>query len=204
MHSTHEVAAHEGVRKICRVNNANSSFFHKPPDLFKLYNSAECNPDHSTKSLQQKVQFDIRFYFARRGAENIAEMEVDTFQIVYDPQAKVKYVKKVKDELTKNHKDLDKEIITGFMPEIPGNDLCPVKSFEKYVSHLHPEGSALWQAAIRNPSTNVWYGPKATPQYQLKNFMQNLSLGASLSKRYTNHDIRVTGCSILSRAKYTN
>lgn len=173
-------------------------------DLFKLYQSVALDPDYSIKSLQEKVQFDIRFYFARRGAENMSEMQVDTFQLIYDADAKVKYVKKVKDEITKNHKDVDKEIITGFMPEIPGNSLCPVKSFEKYVSHLHPEGTSLWQAPIRNPPTNVWYGPKPTAQYRMKNFMQNLSKAAGLSRKYTNHDIRVTGCSILTRAKYTN
>lgn len=50
-------------------------------DLFKLYNSANLNPDQDNFTLQAKVQFDIRFYFARQGAENIMEMQVDTLKL---------------------------------------------------------------------------------------------------------------------------
>lgn len=132
------------------------------------------------------------------------EMTVDMFQVIEDPQTQSRYVKKVKDEMTKNHKQIDDEIVTGFMPEIPGNHMCPVKSFEKYVSHLHPEGSFLWQSPIRNPSTNVWYGPRRLGIQKMRHFMQNLSAEAQLTRKYTNHDIRVTGCSILTRAKYSN
>ena len=47
-------------------------------------------------------------------------------------------VAKEKDELTKNHKGTDKEITAGIMPETLGSELCPVRSFEKYINKLHP------------------------------------------------------------------
>ena len=38
------------------------------------------------------------------------------------------YIAKV-DELTKNHREGDKENLPGFMPEMPYSDFCPVKFF---------------------------------------------------------------------------
>jgi hypothetical protein len=50
----------------------------------------------------------------------------------------VKYVTKNIDELMKNHRADDKEKLTAMMPEQPDSPFCPVRSFEKYLSKLHP------------------------------------------------------------------
>jgi len=54
------------------------------------------------------------------------------------------FVKPV-DEFTKNHRENDKEAISGFMPEIPGSELCPVSSFILYIDKLNPKNDKLWQ-----------------------------------------------------------
>ena len=67
----------------------------------------------------------------------------DTFKLCYDRDTGMAYVKKVQDELTKNHKGKDTvEIVTGFMPQILDADvkphrLCPVRSFENYIGHFN-------------------------------------------------------------------
>ena len=74
------------------------------------------NPALGPKELQNKVQFDIRYYFCRRGSENIYEMAKDTFQLAFDTETKIAYVYKSKDEMTKNHQETNNPIVTGFMP----------------------------------------------------------------------------------------
>ena len=56
-----------------------------------------------------------------------------------------RYVSKAVDELTKNHRSSDQEKVTGFMPEAPGNPMCPVASFERYILKLNPKCDRLWQ-----------------------------------------------------------
>ena len=44
-------------------------------DWIKMYNHELLNPDKGPLSLQHKVQFDLRFYFCRRGMENMDKMK---------------------------------------------------------------------------------------------------------------------------------
>jgi hypothetical protein len=69
-------------------------------DLKKLYSQFDCN---NPAELQEKVQFDIRFYFFRRGAENMHKMNKSTFMLKTNPETGERYIVKATDELTKNH-----------------------------------------------------------------------------------------------------
>ena len=71
------------------------------------------DPDAGPRQLQNKVTFDIRYFFCRRGIENIHEFDINTFELQFDNSTGIAYVKKVKDELTKNHCENDQELITG-------------------------------------------------------------------------------------------
>ena len=67
-----------------------------------IYGSQYC--DTSTPfGLQSKVQFDIRLYFFRRGGENMHSMRKDTFGVKTDDNG-MKYVCRLVDEMTKNHR----------------------------------------------------------------------------------------------------
>lgn len=167
------------------------------------------NSDAGPRELQNKVMFDIRYYFCRCGGENIEEMTKDTFELKYDIDTKMSYVKKVKDELTKNHKEGDHKIITGFMPQLLAADghphkLCPVRSFENYIFHLHPESNRLWQLPKKwiPPNKVIWYCKRAMGHSPIDSFMSDLSQLCNLSQRYTNHCIRVTGATRLGQ-KFT-
>ena len=109
----------------------------------KIYTSPVLDPNRNVRSLQRKVQWDIRYYFARRGAENIHAMLKDDFKIFTDSTTGLKYIKKVKDEETKYHKETDQDIITGFMPEIKDSKYCPVSSYIKYVNALSSRSEKL-------------------------------------------------------------
>jgi hypothetical protein len=56
-----------------------------PEDRNKLYNSMFLSPT-TPNGLFNKVQFDVRLYFCRRGSENIYNFTKSTFVIETDPQ----------------------------------------------------------------------------------------------------------------------
>ncbi len=88
----------------------------EPEDLLKIYEYCR-NWEESPKLLAIKSQFDMRFFFLRRGMENIHAMDKEFFSTVTKNGAK--YVVK-RDELQKNHREFDREKFSAFMPEIPG------------------------------------------------------------------------------------
>ena len=150
------------------------------------------------------MQFDIRFYFSHRGHKNM-DMKRLMFKVFYNEVTDHEYVAKVEDETTKNHKETDQPISTNFMPQNRDDRMCPVCSFKMYTSHLHPENPYLWQSPNRHPkdiNSPIWYTRQHLGKNTLAQFMTQLSKDISLSKIYTNHCIRVTGTSILSRCRY--
>lgn len=112
-------------------------------------------------------------------------------------------MKKVVDELTKNHK-IDKESYSGIMPEVPGFIFCLVLSYEMYISKLHPECDKLWQRPLESfvDSDSVWFYNARVGEKKLSTFLSRISKAAGLSKIYTNHSIRTTGASILSKSMF--
>ena len=48
-------------------------------------------PDISPATLQTKVQFDLRYYFCKRGEENFYSMTKDTFELKFDTETKIAY-----------------------------------------------------------------------------------------------------------------
>ena len=164
------------------------------------------NPDNGPEALQRKVQFDLRFYFCRRGMENMDKMKKNDFQVRYNTKKEEWYVIKVKDELTKNHCELE-NIVSGIMPENKTDRLCPVKSFQKYLDHLNPNCDFLWQYALEkiNPEKpNVWYSRRNIRKNTLGIFMSEVSKQCKLSTIYTNHSIRVIGCTVLTRCNLSS
>jgi hypothetical protein len=88
-------------------------------DLIKLYSCIYCSPN-TPSGLYTKVQFDIRLYFFRRGQENMHLMTKTTFGVETDSSTGLKVVRKLEDEMTKNHRETDKEESSGIMPEVKG------------------------------------------------------------------------------------
>ena len=172
-----------------------------------MYNDSYMDPEGDNFSLQRKVQFDIRFFFARRGSENMDKMRKTDFQLTFDQKSETWFVKKIRDELTKNHRDRE-QIITGCMPENRDDPLCPVASFKKYIEHLNPENPYLWQKALEGghlkSNKNVWYSKHHIGRNTLGKFMGEVSKHCKLSKVYHNHSIRATGITVLTRMNYTN
>jgi hypothetical protein len=104
-------------------------------DITNLYESGVFNTE-TPATLQNKVFFEIMFYFCRRGRQNLRELKKDDFDLKVNAQGQ-RYVVKIKDELTKNPQGRRSQGEEGGMMIANGSPLCPVYSFEKYLSHLN-------------------------------------------------------------------
>ena len=156
---------------------------------------------NTPSGLQNKVQFDIRLYFCRRSAENMHLMNKSTFMINKDQKNRLIVRNEKSGRAYKNHREHDRELTSGAMPELQNSPLCPVKSFKKYLSKLHPDLDSLWQRPLDSfdESDEVWYCRSNVGQKTLSKFMSTLSECANLSEVYTNHSIRPTGATILTK-----
>ena len=59
-----------------------------------------------------------------------------------------------------SHKETNSEITSGSMPQIVGSDgrphkMCPVRSYENYINHLHPDSDELWQQPLKHIPKDV-------------------------------------------------
>ena len=125
--------------------------------------------------------------------ENVDKFTKKTFSLQLDTNTGIRYIKKDIDELTKNHQELDPEMVNAAMPEVPNSKLCPVKSFMTYMSKLHLRCDWLWQHPKKVENildTDIWYKPSKMGNNPLVTFMSCLSHDADLSCVYTNHSIR--------------
>ena len=128
-------------------------------------------------------------------------MKPSDFEVSIDDSGK-HYVHKTVSEVTTNHQGVDNE---NYEPEggrmyATGTILCPVSSFQKYLSKLNPKCNALWQRPKDSFDENdsIWYENKPLGKNALANMMSNISKSAYLSKNYTNHCVRATCITVLS------
>lgn len=175
-----------------------------PEDMKRLYDVGHVVFTTTTPvGLQQKVWFELMYYLCRRGRENLREMTRDTFSVGTDSTGR-RYVYQLKGELDKNHRERDKPDDTvgeGRMYELPGDDMCPVASYTKYLTKLHPDNQALWQRPCDDfTDDEPWYTRAPLGKNTLGSFMVRISKAACLSKAYTNHSIRATAITTLDNA----
>ena len=83
-----------------------------------------------------------------------------------------------------------------------GDPLCPVASFEKYVSKLNPHCGAFFQRPKKMAVDGFWYENQCIGKNTLGNKMKAISKLANLSREYTNHSIRATSVTILDECGF--
>lgn len=172
-------------------------------DIKKLYESMHLD-ENTPAGLANKVQFDVRLFFMRRGLENMASMTKSTFTVKTDENGD-KYVCKTKDEMTKNNRTLTHAFTTGPTMPATGGPKCPVTSFEKYIQLLSPNCDRLWvqPKSSFTDDDDCWFTNRPLGHNALRDFLPKLSSKAKLSQRYTNHSLRATGITLLSDANFS-
>ena len=175
---------------------------HKTPiqrgDMEKLYSSNVLSNDNPV-ALQRKVYVEISLHFARRGREGLRDLKVSSFEILTDDQEKryvtIKYNEKSKKDQGDQKNNVLKE---QRMYEQPDDPLCPVRSFELYVSKLNAKSDIFFIQPMNKFGDLVWYDGRLHGINTLGNFMAQISKAAGLSGVYTNHCLRPTAVTVLS------
>ena len=132
------------------------------------------------------------------------DMTRETFTVGTDAHGR-RFIYQATHELDKNHDGNDRTFETigeTSIYEVPGSPKCPVQSYLMYLSVLNPKQKAIWQkpkASVRK-SEKIWYQNMALGEKSLSNFMPEMSKKYGLSRRYTNHCLRVTSTQTLDDA----
>ena len=176
---------------------------HKPAitngDMKKLYESGVFSTE-TPKTLLNKVFFEIVLCFCRRGRQNLRQLKKTDFAVKTNDRG-IKYVTKISDELTKNHREDNNPEESGSMYET-GGQFCPVASFEKYLQHSNPNNEFLFLRPKKEINNEIWYDNMVVGERMLANKMKEISTEAKLSHIYTNHSIRATSITLLDKAGF--
>ncbi|XP_021344890.1 uncharacterized protein LOC110444861 [Mizuhopecten yessoensis] len=174
-------------------------------DLKKLYNNKTIFNVNTPYGLQKKVWFELMFYLCR-DREVVREMNKSTFAIGTDSNG-LQFVYPTKNE---HETDLahhydgkpDSTVEERKMYARPGDPMCPVESFKKYLQKIHPDLQDLWQRPLESfdRSGNEWYFKSPLGKNSLSCFMTDLSKLSGLSCVYTNYSIRLTPIKAMENA----
>jgi hypothetical protein len=166
---------------------------------------AVLNASNQTE-LQYLAWWYVQLFFCKRGRENTYEMKKSDLCIDEVNGKKIIRLRRIMG--TKNHRELNEDASGGGrITEMAGDPKCPVKTIELYISKLHPINEWLWQKPIcRLLSMNdaCWYESRKLGKNILSNMMSTISSHCSLSKKFTNHCVRVSACTLLGDLGYSD
>lgn len=161
-------------------------------DFVKLYESGIFSLE-KPDTLQNKVLFEILMHFHMRGKEGLRLLKKNDFKLETDTDGCLFIsLNEIHRSQTADDQNINKKTC---IYEQPGDKNCPLTSFMKYVSKLHPGCDFLLQRPRANVDVdqdNVWYTKTPVGANALAQFMARLSEKLELSMRYTNNCIRAT------------
>ena len=173
-------------------------------DLAKLKSTNVIGLDNPL-SLQRLVWLGIALHFGRRAREGYREMTKEFFVIKTDSDGR-RYMQQAFREKTKNHqgdKLNNSYMAQGRLYEQPGDDLCPLRAYVKYVSLLNTDVDCLWQRPNKLFNEGGrWYHKQVLGRHTLGNFLKNMCKDAGITNVYTNLYTRVTTSVLLNEAGF--
>ena len=148
--------------------------------------------------------YDVTLFWCQRGCESQRQLRRDSFRFMRDAEGQ-EYAEMVHSVQTKNHQggisektsheSLTRLYSTG---EIGDSYWC----LPKYVQKLNPQQQAVSQrpSSKVKESDMIWYENSPLGVNALATMMKEISLGAGLSQKYTNHSVRATAITLWSNA----
>ena len=180
------------------------------PDLQKLV-AEDAFDENDPTQLQQKVFLDVQFAFGRRGREGLSSLTKNSFEFKKDAEGH-EYADISYNEWSKNSREGGEVRAKPRIYAMEESPRCPIRTLKSYLSHLNPKKDKkdkenFYQYAIKRKdyepkNHQIWYTPKAIGDKILGSFMKTISQRLNLSYLYTNHSIRVTVVSLLSRSGF--
>lgn len=164
--------------------------------------------------LQQTAWFFITLFLARRGRENQNTMKKNMLVERKTPTGEAYF--EISSErgailATKNHQGglNDKEDMSnGKIFERPSSKRCPFQLINKYLSHLNPDSSNLFQKPRSlfksfNPAKDsVWYSSIPVGHNTIENMLRGMTSRAGIKPYLTNHSVRATTVTVLSASNF--
>ena len=176
------------MRELKALGNGEVDHYPQMPlwDLRRIYSFMSCD---SPRSLADKVQFDIRFYFCHRGCENMHAMTKDAYEVCVDGERN-EFGRQARENWIKSAMKVIVKVIPDLCHPIP--ELCPVAAFKNYVSRLNLSCDSLWQRPLDRVASAqvVWCCNHPICVSTLATFMRRLSKKCSLSKSYSKKTFR--------------
>ena len=180
-------------------------------DWKKLQNSPSLSTTNPT-TLQNKVIIDLLVHFGRRGREGMRQLKTDSYEELKDDDGR-SYIVKTFNEVSKTNQTSGKEDDINYdnaiMYEQKGHPRCPVASYRKYIRHLDPSCDSLLPYALDHinyvqkghvwQGKDIWYTTDPIGENPLGKLVKKISIKEKLSKVYTNHCIRASVITRLSR-----
>ena len=172
--------------------------------IVKLYEEGELVDTDSLQPhrLQQTACFFISLFLGKRGRENQQLFKRHMLVLRETPSGE-KYLKMNKERgvvlATKNHQgglDDKEDESNGKTFERPSSKRCLVRLIEKYLSHLNPKCSSLFQKPQSpcksfNPARDaVWYCLTPLGHNTLNNMLHFMTTRAGIMPHLKNHSIR--------------
>ena len=167
--------------------------------------------DRSTPTiLQNEIIFNLLYFFHLRGRESLPHINKDNISIDCDSTNK-RYLRINCDLLTKNakaslsKKEFEHINIKRVYENSEDVSECPVTAHELYLQKIaHCHTMSLFPKPCKNFNI-IWFANRAVlGKNTFDTFLSCLSRDLNLSKRYTNHCLRVTGITILKEAGKSN
>lgn len=178
---------------------------HKPiidgVDLQKAIQSPFTSPDNP-QGLLRRVWFFITLHWCRRGCEGQRFLRRDSFGFEKDAEGQ-EYAYITHQVASKNHqggfedKPSDETMTRVYNTGQRGDAFWCLKY---YLSKLNPHQEAFFQRPRPSAQATelVWYENKPIGVNKLSSMMKEISVGAKLSKVYTNHCIRASAITLLA------
>ena len=158
----------------------------------------------NTQVLLHKVFFDVIYYTGRRGKEGLRELTKYSIDIKVGPDEKEFIQINFNEKTKKNQGNSTSTSATSLhnnhhiISAIDG-PLCPVTSFKTYMSLLHDKQDAFFQYPAKDLKM---FTMMCVSKNSLGSMTSEISKKASLSKIYTNHQIRKTTATAMKRSEY--
>lgn len=165
-------------------------------DMVSIRNYFDRN---SAKIIQEEVIFNLIYFFGLRGREILRFLRRNYFELKEDSTGK-RYFSVCVSTLSKTAKASlsPKEFETlskcRMYENIDFPDECPVTCFSLHLSMLPPGEDLFYKPSV---VSKMAFTSRPLGIHSIDNIMPSISVSARLSKRYTNHCIRVTVVNVM-------
>jgi hypothetical protein len=201
---THNIVFDNYLKSLKKVGKGCVSHFKevKKEDLTKIVNALD---DQDPQQLQWLTWFYIQLHLCRRGTENLFVMQKGDLEVKKCGETTI--IQLTKNYQTKNHTETNEDAESGGrIASVPGNQKCPVKIIVTYLEKLNTNIQSLWQRPKKkfSLSSAPWYDAVPVGHNTLSSMMKTISIHCGLETTYTNHCLRVSACTLLGEAGYTD